>query len=132
MRGNLVLILWTFIGIAAVWFLAMSINRNIFLHSDIDMTVYGTVPMNITDIGSQCGDEYASSNEQVEFKLNTEGRIVYLCPQGWSPLQKKVTAVILTDNFRRTLRPNEQTKVSINYPLQTEAQPTNPYVTTPQ
>lgn len=130
MRGNLIVILWTLIGIAVAWFLMMSISRNIFLHSDIDISVYGTVPMNITDIGNQCGDDYVNSNERIEFKLNTAGKIVYLCPQGLSPIQKKVTAVILTDDFRNTLRPNEQAKVFISYPLQAAAPPVNPYVST--
>jgi hypothetical protein len=129
MKGNLVLIIWTIIGIIAAWFLAMTINRNIFLHTDADLSVYGTVAINNTDIGNQCGDEFINSSERVEFKLTQTGRIMYLCPQEWSPIQKKVTAVTLTDDFRRSLRPNELDKVSIHYPLQAEAPPINPYLT---
>ncbi|MDR3476638.1 MAG: hypothetical protein P4M14_01235 [Gammaproteobacteria bacterium] len=132
MQQNLVLIIWTIIGIIAVWFLAMAINRNIFLHTDADLSVYGSVAIINTDIGNQCGDEYINSTEQVEFKLTQTGKIVYLCPQGWSPLQKKVTAVTLTDEFRRSLRPNELDKVSIHYPLQVAAPPINPYIAAPQ
>lgn len=131
MQQNLVLIFYTLIAIVVLWFLTMTVSRNLFLHSDSDLSISGTVAINDTDIGNQCGDDYTNSSEPVEYKLNNEGKIVYLCPQGLWPIQSKVVAATLTDQFRNSLSPAAQAKLLQLYPPQPTQPATNPFLAAP-
>ncbi len=124
---NFPLLLWTIIGLAAAWLIAMTVNRNIFMHYDIDRTVQGTTLVKFTDIADQCGTN-TDPNDAVEYKLSEEGQIIYLCPQGIWPIQKVVAAVTLTPEFRRRLNPLLLKKIVQFYPEQVAQPSVNPFV----
>jgi hypothetical protein len=125
MQENIKLVIYTIVGLFVLWFIAMTVNRNIFLHSDIDGTFYGTVAMNKTDIGEQCGSETSNNFEMIEYKLNQKDQIIYLCPQGLWPIQKTVIAVNVSDDLRRTFSPAVFAKINAIYPpVATVAAPT--------
>jgi hypothetical protein len=115
MQDTLRLMVFTVIGVIGIWFVIMSINVHLFLHTDIDSDVSGIVPISRTDIGNQCGDQYQNSNEFVDFKLNTGNQIVYLCPLGISPIRHTVIATTLTDKFKALLTPKQLAKISAAY-----------------
>ncbi len=100
MQENLRLVMLTLFSLMALWFISMSINRNIFMHTDREFA--GTVPYIRTDIGTQCGANL-SPTLFVEYKLNTKGQIVYLCPQGMWPIQKQVVANTLTPELKQLM-----------------------------
>jgi hypothetical protein len=137
MQDNLKLIIWTLVGLIGAWFIAMTINRNIFLHSDVDRSIVGIMAISKTDIADSCGTEYVNSNEVVEYKLNSSGQIMYLCPQGWWPIQKVIAAGTITDEFRSRIAPVMRSKLNRFYPqaaagtAQTTTQPTLPVNTQP-
>ena len=116
MQDNLKLIIWTLAGLVAAWFITMAVSRNIFLHTDVDRSLTGVVSIAKTDIGTQCGEEYVNSNALIEYKLNSSNQIVYLCPQGWSPIQKTVMAGNLGDDFRAQINPLQRNKLNKYYP----------------
>lgn len=115
MQANLRLVVWTLVGVAALWFVIMTANRNLFLHSDVDRTFYGTIAISQTDIGDQCGADYRNSFEPVEYKMNAQGQIVYLCPQGIWPIQRTVVAATIPNNFRKILSPTLIKKLDVVY-----------------
>jgi hypothetical protein len=133
MQENLRLIMWTAVGVIAIWFIAMTVNRNIFTHANVARRIVGTVPMSKTDIGDKCGSEYVSSDRLVEFKLNSTGQIVYLCPQGLWPIQQSVIAITLSHEFITRLSPEVAARLEIYYPSVSEHFPNNilPKVTPP-
>jgi hypothetical protein len=116
MQENIRLMIFTAVGVVIVWFIIMIIDVHVFLHSDINETVSGNIPMSRTDIGDRCGSEYVNSNTVVDYKLNMEGQIVYLCPTGISPIRSRVTAMVIPEAFRRSLTPAQQAKVLMTYP----------------
>jgi hypothetical protein len=116
MQSTLRIAILTVVGLLVIWFMIMTVDIHMFLHTDADDIVFGTVPMNRTDIGDRCGTEYVNSTTMVDFKLNGEGQIVYLCPPGISPIRSTVTAVTLSDAFRKMLSPAQQVKVIASYP----------------
>ena len=116
MQNNLKLVIWTLAAMIALWFIALTINRNIFSHSDIDRSILGVITINKTDVGNQCGDEYVNSNELIEYKMNNNSQIVYLCPQGYWPIQKTVIAESLTPAFRASINPLLRDKLDKYYP----------------
>jgi hypothetical protein len=109
MQANLRFFLYAVFGVLAIWFLIMVIDTQVFLHTNADDIVSGTVPMNRTDIGDRCGAEYDKSVSLVDYKLTPEGQIIYQCPLGLSPIRRKVTAIMITDAFRQFLRPAQLT-----------------------
>jgi hypothetical protein len=117
MQDALRTIMFTIIGLVILWFIAMTVDTHIFLDTDIDTVVFGTVPMNRTDIGDRCGQEYVNDTTLVDYKMNSSGAMVYLCPLGLSPIRTKVTANSIPDAFRRTLTPPQQIKVLSYYPV---------------
>jgi hypothetical protein len=128
MQGNIKLIIYTIAGLFVLWFIALTVNRNIFLHTDIDGAFYGTVAMNKTDIGDQCGSNNSNNYEIIEYKLNARGQIVYLCPQDLWPIQKIVIAATVSDDLRRTFAPVVQKRIATLYPP--PAQPAVPALNT--
>ena len=116
MQDNLRLMIFTIIGVVVAWFMVMIIDIHMFLHSDINDSVSGEVPMMRTDIGDQCGSEYVNSATLVDFKLNNSGQIVYLCPLGMSPIRKTVIANTLPAAFRNSLTPAQKAKITVTYP----------------
>ncbi|MES2217195.1 MAG: hypothetical protein V4501_02160 [Pseudomonadota bacterium] len=131
MQSTLRWFILTVVGLFVIWFMIMTVDIYVFLHTDADDVVFGTVPMNRTDIADRCGTEYVNSGTMVDFKLNGGGQIVYLCPLGLSPIRSKVTAVTLPDAFRKILTPAQQIKVIATYPMTVQsltppaAQPSN-------
>jgi hypothetical protein len=117
MQSNLRLLIWTLVGILAVWFIVMSADVYLFTHSDADEVVYGTVAMNRTDIGDRCGTAYVNSPTLIDFKLNSQGQIVYLCPLGVSPVRETVVAMTIPDMERRGFTPAQQAKINATYPV---------------
>ena len=128
MQDTIRLIIYTILTVIGVWFITMTINTHMFLHSDIDPLVNGFIPLNKTDVGGQCGPEYENSARVIDYKLNTENQIVYLCPQGISPIRTTVVAARISDFFRNKLRPDQLAKVNAAYPptSQPVQQPLNP------
>jgi hypothetical protein len=96
MQENLRLMLWTAVAVAAVWFVVMTVSVHMFLHPDADDVVCGTL---------------------VDYKLNLENQIVFLCPQGLSPLRKQVVARSISDEFRKNLPRVQLIKVNQIYPV---------------
>jgi hypothetical protein len=125
MQENIRLVMWTIVSLAGLWFITMTVNRNLFMHTDREFA--GTVPYIRTDIGSRCGVNIQST-EFVEYKLNTKGQIVYLCPQGFWPLQKQVVAVILSPELR--LLVGHSDRLGLLYPANATSL-INPASTTP-
>ena len=117
MQDALRTIMFTIIGLVILWFIAMTVDTHLFLNTDVDSVVFGSVPMNRTDIGDRCGQEYVNDGTLVDYKMNSSGAIVYLCPLGLSPIRGKVTANTVPDAFRRTLTPPQQIKVLSYYPM---------------
>jgi hypothetical protein len=129
---NMRLILWTVVAAAAIWFITMTVNRNIFNHSNVERSLTGTIPMSRTDIGDKCGAQYVNANEFVQYKVTPTGQLVYLCPQGLWPIQTTVNAVTLTPDFRNTVSPTFRAKLDLYYPPAGATQTNNnPFNTTP-
>jgi hypothetical protein len=120
MQDTLRLIIFTIIGVIGIWFITMTVDVHIFLHSDIDPLVSGNIPLNRTDISDQCGADNQNSAELIDYKLNTANQIVYLCPLGIWPIRSTVVAATISDNFRRTLSASQLAKVNAAYPPQSE------------
>lgn len=125
MQGNFRLILWTIVSMATAWVVAMSINRIIFSRDSVSS---GLVAIKNTDIGTQCGGESENNEDLVEYSVNTQGMVTYLCPQEFWPIQKIVTAVTLTEEFRKSLPIVDHSKVDAYYPQQPAQAPANPFV----
>jgi hypothetical protein len=138
MQANLRFFLYTVFGVLAIWYMLMVIDIHVFMHTDVDDIVSGTMPLNRTDIGERCGAEYANSPSLVDYKLTSEGVLKYLCPPGISPIRSKVTAEVVTDAFRRTLSAAQQAKIMQFYPVAAPAaaapaaQGTIPVTATPE
>jgi hypothetical protein len=128
MQDTVRLIIFTIIGVVGIWFVTMTADVHIFLHSDIDPLVSGNIPLNRTDIGDQCGADNQNSGALIDYKLNTANQIVYLCPLGVWPIRSTVIAATISDNFRRTLSATQLAKVNAAYPPQSE-QLVNPAAT---
>jgi hypothetical protein len=111
MQENIRLVMLTIISLIALWFISMTVNRNIFMHTDREIA--GTVPYIRTDIGTQCGSNL-SPTQFVEYKLNTKGQIIYLCPQGLWPIQKQVVANTLTPELKQLM--GGSAKLELLYP----------------
>jgi hypothetical protein len=126
MQDMLRLMILTTIGVVITWFIVMTVDTHAFLQADIDPTVSGIIPMNRTDIGAQCGEEYENSNHVVTYKLNSKNQIVYLCPLGIWPIRNTVVAVNLTDQFRKTLTPAALQKINATYAPEPAAASVNP------
>jgi hypothetical protein len=131
MQANFRFFLYAVFGVLAIWFLMMVIDIYVFMHTDVDDVVSGTVPMNRTDIGDRCGSEYDKSASLVDYKLSKEGQIIYLCPPGLSPIRSKVTAITITDAFRQSLIPAQLARISQFYPVAVKA-PATAVVVIPQ
>jgi hypothetical protein len=131
MQANLRFFLYAVFGVLAIWFLIMVIDTQVFLHTNADDIVSGTVPMNRTDIGDRCGAEYDKSVSLVDYKLTPEGQIIYQCPLGLSPIRRKVTAIMITDAFRQFLRPAQLTRILQFYPVAATAPAAGAVVVTP-
>jgi len=117
MQENSRFLLFVLSSVIGIWILVMAVNRNLFLHMDADLTVYGSTTIVNTDIGDRCGTGI-NPNTQIEYKLNLKGEIVYLCPQGFWPIQKVVIANTLSEQFRNSLNPGAADKVLQHYPVQ--------------
>jgi hypothetical protein len=109
-------LVWLIAGFMGVWLLAMAVSQSIFSRIDSDFIVRGTIAINNTDIDNQCGMAAKNSNAYVEYKLTVSGRVIYLCPLGWWPIQKRVVAKVLTDNFKRAIPPDYLMKIKPFYP----------------
>lgn len=107
--------IWTVAAIIVAWFVTLTINRNLFLNTNIDPIVQGTTIIANTDIGTRCGSD-VNKNEVIEYKLSAAGKIIYLCPLGFWPVQKEIVAVTLTPDFRRQLNPAQLAKIKVFYP----------------
>jgi hypothetical protein len=107
MQENIRLVMWTIVSIIAV-----------FMH--VDKEIAGTVPYIRTDIGSKCG-ENLNSTLFVEYKLNTKGQIIYLCPQGVWPIQKQVVADVLSPELRQLI--GGGSKLELLYPSNAQVTP---------
>lgn len=123
------LVVLTLIGVIIAWFVIMAVDMQLFLNTNVDPTVVGTVAINRTDIDARCGIGYQGSVIQVDYKLNTKGQIVYLCPLGLWPIRDRVVATTITEDLKRTLPPTQLTRITQFYAVpQTSAQVFNPIV----
>ena len=129
MQDNLRFFLWIVVTLLVAWFTTMTVSRNLFFNYNADSLVSGTVAIQNTDIGNQCGAP--SSNELIDYKLTRDGKIIYLCPLGFWPIQKRIVAINLTDNFRKNLPTPFLSKISVYYPEPQKVEPLIPLPMTP-
>ena len=124
------------IAIVIAWFLTLGINRTLFNNTDINIMLQGEIKIADTDIGNQCGVT-VNPNTLVSYKLNEQGRIIYLCPLSLWPIQREVTAMIATPALRKTLNARQLTLLDTTYPepglppTQPTQQPVQPMMQTP-
>jgi hypothetical protein len=123
MQDNLRLVMWTVAALVAAWVIVMTAQRNLFIYSDVNSGLHGTIPMDKTDIGAQCGAKWVNSNQQVIYKVDNAGHLLYLCPRGLWPIQDTIQAAALTNGFKTSVSDETLSALNVLYPGATNPVP---------
>jgi len=89
--------------IGGLWVITFFVSHTMFFHSDIIEGIHGTISLDQTDVKHQCGLFETDTDIFVSYKLNHAGKITYLCPIRFWPIQKQVEARALKLEFKKTL-----------------------------
>ncbi len=115
MQSFVSFIVWTLAAVIIAWFLTLSINRYLFYYSNVNTIIQGEIRISDTDIGTQCGSGI-NPLLMVDYKLTEDGRILFICPQGWWPIQREVITRTISTNFRKRLTQIQRTELNKYYP----------------
>jgi hypothetical protein len=116
MQDNLRLVMWTLAALIGAWVVTMTVQRNMFIYSNVSAGLHGVVSMNKTDIGGQCGAKWVNSTQQVLYKVDNAGHLLYLCPRGLWPIQNTIQGVTLTNGFKSSVSDETLSALNVLYP----------------